>query len=508
MSERPSVYYSNEVAPPPRLLRWLIIFLVVSVIAVVIAVPVGVYAFRNWVPPRYQSVYSERFPILQVMLPPRPASDATIPTPSAAGTSSVPLDALLGAPVAAEDVATEDAAATEVVTEPDITEEPEAEGEASVGDAVVMLPSPTRVGPTITPTVPPTATVINTPVPTAIPPTAAPAEQAAVDEAAVLAELNAGAPRPPANARNFGFQYVTQTWNNCGPANVTMALSYYGWREDQTYAQNFLRGGREDKNVSPDEIVEFVNEQTQVRALYRIGGDMTTLKRLIAAELPVMVELGYAPEGNDWLGHYQTVVGYDDAVGAFYVFDSYIPSDQGLPETYREFDSDWQQFSRTFIVFYPPEREGVVMDILGELDTEDGAAQVALATAQREARENPDNPYPWFNIGKAQTRLGNYDAAASAFDQARLKGLPWRMLWYQFEPFEAYFETGRYSDVLALVESNITTLGNGYVEETYYWEGRVHEAQGNSSQAAASFRQAVQQNSSFETARAALERVS
>jgi tetratricopeptide (TPR) repeat protein len=504
MSQRPSVYYSNEVAPPPRLLRWLVIFLVVSVALVVIAVPLGIYAFREWVPPRYQFVYSERFPILQVILPPRPDADATIPMPSAAATSSVPLEALLGAPVI-EGVATEEAAATEAVTE-DVTEEAEAEGEASAGEAVVMLPSPTLPGPTATMTVPPTATPMNTAVPTAAPPTDAPPQQAAAAQADVLADLNV--PRPPANARNFGFQYITQTWNNCGPANATMSLSYYGWREDQAYAQRFLRGGREDKNVSPDEIVDFVNAQTQVRALYRIGGDVTTLKRLVAAEFPVMIELGYAPEGNDWLGHYQTVVGYDDAVGAFYVFDSYIPSDQGLPESYREFDSDWQQFSRTFIVFYPPEREQVVMDILGELETADGAHEVALATAQREARENPNNPYPWFNIGKAQTRLGNYEAAASAFDQARLKGLPWRMLWYQFEPFEAYFETGRYSDVLALVESNITTLGNGYVEETFYWEGRVYEAQGESSKAAAAFRQAIQQNSSFEVARTALERVS
>ena len=134
-----------------------------------------------------------------------------------------------------------------------------------------------------------------------------------------------------------------------------------------------------------------------------------------------MIELGYAPEGNDWLGHYQTVVGYDDAAQSIFIMDSYIPSDQGLPVSYNEFDRNWQQFARTFIIYYQQEREGEVQNILGDLSTREGAYQVALDTAQLEARQNPENGFAWFNLGKAHTRLGNYDAAATAFDQARLK---------------------------------------------------------------------------------------
>lgn len=510
MSEQqPPVYYEDHIAPPPRLLRWLIWLMVAGVVLAAIGVGVGVYAFREWVPPRYQTVYSERFPILQVVLPERPAPDTTLPTPDAAVTSSVPLESLLGI----EAATTEDAAAPAATAEATaaVTAEATAEGDANMGQSVVMMPTETPNVPTAT-IPPPTATTVPT-LPPTLPPTEAPKTGAAVSgggssAAEAPVSVAANQPRPPANARNFGFQYVTQTWNNCGPANVTVSLSYYGWLEDQSYAEGYLRGAREDKNVSPHEIVDFVNEQSQVRALWRIGGDMDTLKRLVAAGFPVMVELGYAPEGNDWLGHYQTVVGYDDAVGSFYVIDTYIPSDQGLPESYREFDRNWQQFGRTFIVYYRPSEESMVMSILGDLSTEAGAHQVALETAQREARTNPDNPFAWFNIGKAQTHLGNFDAAATAFDQARLKGLPWRMMWYQFEPFEAYFETGRYSDVLALVESNEATLGNGFVEETWYWEGRVHEAQGDMAAAASSYRRALRQNSSFAAAEAALTRVS
>lgn len=74
----------------------------------------------------------------------------------------------------------------------------------------------------------------------------------------------------------------------------------------------------------------------------------------------------------------------------------------------------------------------------------------ALATAQAEAAADPKDAFAWFNVGTNLTALGRHDEAAAAYDQARLAGLPWRMLWYQFGPYRAYYETGRYEDVRAL----------------------------------------------------------
>ena len=45
------------------------------------------------------------------------------------------------------------------------------------------------------------------------------------------------------------------------------------------------------------------------------------------------------------------------------------------------------------------------------------------------------------------------------------------------------------------------------LEETYYWQGRVQEAQGKPQQAAASFRRALGYNPHFDAAREALERL-
>ena len=55
--------------------------------------------------------------------------------------------------------------------------------------------------------------------------------------------------------------YEGQGWNNCGPATLTNALTYFGYADNQTRAANYLKPDREDKNVSPWQMVNFVNNQ-------------------------------------------------------------------------------------------------------------------------------------------------------------------------------------------------------------------------------------------------------
>lgn len=461
----------EDIAPPPNILRWFIFATTLFLFLVVIGIVAGGWAFREVVPPRYQVYYSEQFPILKVLLPPRPANDAVLPTPIPQE-NAISLDELLGSPLQTPTITEQ--SLEQVATFPST-------------EMATATPAPTQtptLAPTLTPTLAPTSDV------------------SALNDTVQLVSS------APTKARNHGFNYIKQTWNNCGPANVTMSLSYFGWLEDQSYAQNYLRGNREDKNVSPYEIESFVNNQTGVNAIYRIGGSIDLLKQLIAGGFPVMIELGYAPEGNDWLGHYQTIVGYEDSIGSFYVMDTYIPSTDGLAVTYLELDRNWQAFNRTFIVYFTDEQETTIKTLLGDLSTVEGGYQKALETAQREARENPQNGFAWFNLGTANSLLGNYPAAAAAFDQARQLNLPWRMLWYQFEPFRAYYETERISDLTALVNSNLQTLGNGFVEETYYWQGKVYETQGDTLRAQNAYRQAIQQNSRYQAAIDALEQVS
>lgn len=309
----------------------------------------------------------------------------------------------------------------------------------------------------------------------------------------------------PVTERIFGLVHQQQTWNNCGPATITMALSYYGWQEDQRYAAQYLKPNREDKNVSPSELVNFVNTQTGVRALYRIGGDLTLLKTLISRKFPVVVETSAMFEAYDWLGHYRALIAYDDLTASLYFFDSFQgvgTAGEGVAITYNVFDTDWQHFNRTFIVVYPLDREAELKTLLGSRAEEKSAAEHAFTVAQEEARKNPQDGHAWFNMGTALVKLERYQEAANAFDQARRRTLPWRMYWYQFGPFEAYYQVGRYEDVLSLAQS--TLINAPELEEAYYWRGRVYMAQGATQAAINEFQQALSYNPDYIAAQTAL----
>jgi tetratricopeptide (TPR) repeat protein len=377
-------------------------------------------------------------------------------------------------------------------------------GEASLTpDAQPTLP------PTAEPTLAPTATLEPTLAPTqeAVQPTLAPTQIVAVEPTTppAAAVVNDVATRPR-NARMTGFVYQKQTWNNCGPSNITMALSYYGWRQDQAFAAQFLKpGGREDKNVSPSEMVAFVNEQSAVRALYRIGGTVELIKTLLANNFPVIIETGFMPEGYDWIGHYRTLSGYDENQGVFYVYDSFLGQVNGdpIPDSFTVMDSMWRHFNRTFIVVYEPQREALLQELLGDYWEVEKAAQIALETATAEARADSTDGHAWFNLGSSLARLGDFERAALAYDRARVEGVPWRMTWYQFEPFEAYYGAGRYNEVISLAEANIAN-GAQYVEETYYWQGRALQALGRTTEAGTAYRNALRRNPSYDAAQTAL----
>ena len=451
----------------------------------------SVFVFTNFLRPEYQQVVVEEAPFMRAFLPPTP-SGGVLPTalPGSGGDIS-PDDLLGGLPLLGE------TATPEVTAE--ATEEPQPTIELTEAAAVIEVEASATLQPTST--LPPTAT------PTVDPPTAtsAPTEAAALAEQPVNA-ISVSVPDRPATELLGGFTYVKQTWNNCGPANITMALSYYGWQDDQTVAASFLKPDREDKNVTPGEMVSFVNERSGVRAITRIGGDINMIKSFIAAKFPVIIEAGGTVfEGYDWIGHYQTIVGYDDLQGLFYVYDSYLGAGEGagIQQSYAAVDENWKHFNRTFIVVYEQERELEVRRILGNLADPVQAAEHALSVAQEEARENRQDVFAWFNIGTAYTRLERYEEAAAAYDQAlRIGKLPWRIMWYQFGPFEAYYNVGRYDDVMALVNANLTN-GAQYVEETYYWQGQVFEAQGDTAAALTAYNRALQHNPRYAAAQAA-----
>jgi hypothetical protein len=116
----------------------------------------------------------------------------------------------------------------------------------------------------------------------------------------------------PAQAQLGGILHMYQMWNNCGPANLAMNLTYWGWVGDQRDTAAFLKPNDRDKNVMPSEMEAYVETQANLQAVVRVGGDIQMLKAFMSAGYPVIV--GFEGEGFDgWMGHYEVVSGYDDA---------------------------------------------------------------------------------------------------------------------------------------------------------------------------------------------------
>jgi len=319
----------------------------------------------------------------------------------------------------------------------------------------------------------------------------------------------------PAAARMGGVTHVFQEWNNCGPATLVMALSHFGLVYSQRDTAAALRPNQEDRNVTPQEMASFVNGQDGLRAVARINGDLDLLRRLLANDVPVIIEIGFDPPGEyqwlGWYGHYLLPVAYDDAAGQVWVYDSWlgtseVPQTNADPDgrvlTYDELEADWQQFNRSYIVLYEPAQEALVGELLGSALDDDAMWRASLARNQSDAARDPGNAFYWFNLGSTYNALGEYDKAATAFDQARAIGLPWRMLWYQFGPYEAYYQVGRYDDVVLLAET--TLKDRPYFEESYYYLGLTQSALQNPSAARENLEKARALNPNFAPAEKAL----
>lgn len=309
-------------------------------------------------------------------------------------------------------------------------------------------------------------------------------------------------PLPP-QATLTRVKYEKQDINNCGPTTLAMALSYWDWEGDQTAIQQVLRPVRRDKNVRWDELITYVKTHAGwLDALFRVGGTPDLAKRFIASGYPVIIATGYTVK-EGWVGHYLLLTGYDEAEQVFIAQDAYGGPDRRVP--YAEIDRDWQQFNRLFILVFPPQDQSKILELLGLDANEVANRQRALETAQAETERDPQNAFAWFNLGSNLNYFDRYGEAAKAFDQARTISLPWRMMFYQFGPYRAYFNTGRYQDVIDLADAALNARPD--LEENFFWRGWARYMLGDGEGAKADFRSALEVNPNFDDARGALESI-
>ena len=360
-----------------------------------------------------------------------------------------------------------------------------------------------------TPTARPTATRTATPAP------ASPTPLPSITPSATLAPTATALPTPTlvlqttaARVELEGFRHEWQTWNNCGPVTLGMAMSFYGYSLCQTDIAPVVRSNYEDKHVGAEELADYARAQG-LEALVRVHGSSELLKSLLSNGLPVMMPTWHVDSKGQEMGHYRLVTGYDDAVQEWIVWDSLetrgVSADApyvGVRLPYAEFEEHWQVLNHLYVVLYPAERAATVRALLGKDLDDAGMWQRSLERAREHLSAHPDNAFAWFTLGTNLLHNALPAEAAEAYDRARLIGLPFRMLWYQFGPLQAYYEVGRYEEVVALADATLKWTSD--VEELHYWRGRALLALGDAPGGRAALETALAKRPGYPEAAAAL----
>jgi len=350
-----------------------------------------------------------------------------------------------------------------------------------------------------------------TPITSLVPVTASYQQLEFVPEATYVVDASLGSeamptvhvPEVPNLHQLTGFEHEYQQPNNCGPATLAIAMRYWGWQGNQATIAQVLKPELRDKNVRWDELVYYVRTRAGwLDALFRVGGDTGTLERFVSQGFPVIIETGYELDVG-WVGHYLVVSGYNRDAGVFTVQDVTGGPDREI--SYDKLAALWEHFNQLYVLVFPAEKRSEVIRLLGDHAQLDRNRYIALRRTRAGTEADAGNAFAWFAYGSNLNHFNRYDDAAVAFDRARDLGLPWRMLFYQFGPYIAYFNVGRYQDVIDLASA--TLQARPALEESYVWRGWARHMVGDTVGARADFRSALRVNPNFTDAVTALDAV-
>jgi len=78
-------------------------------------------------------------------------------------------------------------------------------------------------------------------------------------------------------------------------------------------------------------------------------------------------------------------------------------------------------------------------------------------------------------------------------------------MWYHETPYQAYYYTGRYGDVINLANTTLAAMSEPVLEEAYYWRGMAEAALGDFAAARKDFQKALRLNPLMSRAQEALD---
>lgn len=300
--------------------------------------------------------------------------------------------------------------------------------------------------------------------------------------------------------------HIFQRFNNCGPASLSMGLSYFGVNVSQEELGQQLRpyqnaiGDNDDKSTTFAEMAKKA-EEYGLLAYHRPNGNPTLVKQFINNDIPVLTRTWLA--ANDDIGHYRVVKGFDDTTQEFIQDDSY--QGKNLTFSYDSFNTIWGKYNYEYLVLVPKDKKEIAEAILGENADEKTAWKNAVNLSRQQLNENPNNIYARFNLSVALYHVEDYANSVKEFEQIEQQ-LSFRTLWYQIEPIQAYYALGNYDRVFEITE-RILNNHNRAFSELYLIRGEIYKKQGNVAAARSEFEKAVFYNTSLKEAQEALHSI-
>ena len=300
--------------------------------------------------------------------------------------------------------------------------------------------------------------------------------------------------------------HTFQTFNNCGPAALSMALSYYGINVGQQQLGEELRpyqnpqGDNDDKSVTLEEISE-ISKDYNLTAYHRTNGNTDLIKNFINYDIPIIARTW--TKANEDIGHYRVIKGYDQSIQSIIQDDSL--QNKNLWYKYNDFAAIWGKFNFEYLVLVPKDKLGIAEVILGEDANEKIAWQKAVDTSSKILSQNPNDATARFNLSVALYHTGEFQKSVNEFEKVENR-LPFRTLWYQIEPIQAYFELGNYERVFAITDRILNNYNRAF-SELYLIRGEIYLKQGNIAAAKSEFQKAVLYNKNLESAKEALNKV-
>lgn len=284
--------------------------------------------------------------------------------------------------------------------------------------------------------------------------------------------------------------HAFQTFNNCGPATLSMALSYWNMSISQKELGNILRpyqiagGDNDDKSVTLQEVAD----QAESYGLYsylRPNGTPQMLEEFISQGIPVVTRTWLKPDED--IGHYRVIRGYDRTTRTLIQDDSLQGAN--ISYSYDDFNAIWKPFNYEYLVIVDEGKKELAEHILGEELKENIAWKNALLRIEREIVDDPENWHLTFAKSRIHYYLGEYDKSIEEFEKVESR-ISFRTLWYQIEPILSYFEVETFDRVFSLT-TNILNNQNRAFSELYHLRGLIYKKQGNRDLARVEFEKAL-----------------